>query len=168
MDCSICLEAITKQTGSTTLSCEHAFHFRCIDSWFTKQVFDQLEQTCPCCRNGGCDMDRCSIMELDEEEEYDDESYEEDAASEASDDESMSDIRWERTGPGHWLVISNRELAYEGFRSLFGPLNEFEEEETPVTVAARKIQAIYRGYKVRDTRQTQQAVQGLMSLAILA
>ncbi len=111
-------------------------------------------------------MDRCEIQELDEEE--DDESYEDDeeseAASEASDDDSMSDIRWERTGPGRWLVVSSREVAYEGIRSLFGPLNEFEEEETPVTVAARKIQAIYRGYKVRETHQTQQVVQGLMSL----
>ena len=165
------MDEITKKTGLVTLSCEHSFHFRCIDSWFTKQVWEELDQTCPCCRSKGDEMDRCEIQEFDEEEEEedDDESYEDDEESEAastvSDDDSMSDIRWERTGPGRWFVVSNREVAYESIRNLFGPLNEFEEEETPVTVAARKIQAIYRGYKVRDVQQTQQAARALMSLA---
>jgi hypothetical protein len=170
MDCSICMEAITKATGSTVLSCEHAFHFRCIDSWFTKQVCDDLAQTCPCCRNGGCEMDRCSVIEMEEEEEDeedDDETYagddvESQAATDMPDEEELEDIRWERLGPGRWIITTSYELAMEGFRGLFGPLNELDAvEEDPRSVAARKIQAIFRGTQVRNTHK---AAMGLMRL----
>jgi hypothetical protein len=164
------MEAITKATGSTVLSCEHAFHFRCIDSWFTKQICDDLAQTCPCCRNGGCEMDRCSVMELDEEEEDDDETYadaESETATDMPDEEELEDIRWERLGPGRWVITTSHELAMEGVRNLFGPLNELDAvEQAPVVVdprvvAARKIQAIFRGTQVRNTHK---AAVGLMRL----
>jgi hypothetical protein len=159
MECSICMEAITKATGSTVLSCEHAFHFRCIDSWFTKQVCDDLAQTCPCCRSGGCEMDRCSVMEMEEgdEEEDDDETYAEDdaesqAATDMPDEDELEDIRWERLGPGRWIITTSHEMAMEGVRNLFGPLNELDAvEEDPRSVAARKIQAIFRGTQIRNT-----------------
>ena len=156
MDCSICMEAITKATGSTVLSCEHAFHFRCIDSWFTKQVWDEIAQTCPCCRSAGCETDRCSVQEMDAgEEEDDDETYvdeESQADTNMPDDDELEDIRWERLGPGRWNITTSHEVAMEGFRGLFGPLNElvFEDEKDTQDVAIRKIQAIYRGYKVRE------------------
>ena len=156
MDCAICMEAITKATGSTVLSCEHAFHFRCIDSWFTKQVWDNIAQTCPCCRNGGCEMDRCSVAEMDEEEEEeeDDETYadaESEAATDMPEEDELEDIRWVRLGPGRWMIVQAGEMALEGVRGLFGPLNELEVEEmTPQEVAVRKIQAIFRGKKTRD------------------
>ncbi len=164
------MEAITKATGSTVLSCEHAFHFRCIDSWFTKQICDDLAQTCPCCRNGGCEMDRCSVMELDEEDEEDDETYadaESETATDMPDEEELEDIRWERLGPGRWVITTSHELAMEGVRNLFGPLNELDAvEQAPVVVdprvvAARKIQAIFRGTQVRNTHK---AAVGLMRL----
>lgn len=176
MDCSICMEAITKATGSTVLSCEHAFHFRCIDSWFTKQINDDLEQTCPCCRNGGCDMDRCSVVEMDDEGDEDDEDAtledaESQSAGDADDDfpDDISDLQWQRIGPGQWLIVSGQEVAYEGVRGLFGPLNELDAvEEDPRdavedtrNVAARKIQAIFRG---TQTRNTHVAAVGLMRL----
>lgn len=68
MNCSICFEAITKASGSTTLSCEHTFHFRCIQTWFSKQVDQDFSQSCPCCRDKGTELDRC--LEEEKVEEY--------------------------------------------------------------------------------------------------
>jgi hypothetical protein len=169
MECSICFDAITKATGSTTLSCEHSFHFRCIDEWFTKQLMEDLKQTCPCCRSEGAEMDRCicEMVEEEEEDESEDEDYEED------DEEDVESVgfpdlgsdelfRWERTGPGQWIITSNREMAYESLRCLFGPLNTLEvEQETPAEIAARKIQTIFRGYK---NRKVYQGIRALMAL----
>ena len=153
------MEAITKATGSTVLSCEHTFHFRCIDSWFTKQINDDIAQTCPCCRSNGAEMDRCSVMEMDEvdevDEEDDDETYadaESEAFTDMPDEEELEDIRWERLGPGRWIITTSHELAMEGVRNLFGPMNELDvERETSQEVAARKIQAIFRGHRQRTT-----------------
>lgn len=164
MDCSICFGEITKQTGCTTLSCDHGFHFRCITNWFASQICNDLDQTCPCCRNKGADLDRCSIVEGEdddeEEEEDDDETYvsdEEEDENEGGDDlpEDYGDLHWERIAPGRWLIVTRHEIAYEGFRALFGPLNEPEFVDAPVVDApavdaARKIQAIYRGFKARE------------------
>lgn len=166
------MEAITKQTGSTVLSCEHAFHFRCIDSWFGKQVWDGLDQTCPCCRNVGAGLDRCSVVHEDDEEqeeEEDDETYadaESQAATDMPDEDELDDVRWERLGPGRWMLINSQEMALEGVRGLFGPLNELDAmEEDPRDVAARKIQAIFRANQVRNTHE---AAVGLMRLFIQA
>ena len=175
MDCSICLEAITKQTGSTTLSCEHTFHFRCIESWFAGQIWKDLNQTCPCCRSEGTELDRCKTLadNLEEYEEDDDESYESETASEADEEDRdvdgrvwwdgdiAVDFRWERTGAGQWLITSNRQMAYDSVQALFGPLNQLEVVETPEEVAARKIQAIFRGYQ---DRKVYQGVRSLMRL----
>ena len=71
-NCSICLEDMTKTTGKVILSCQHTFHYRCIDNWFSKQVYDRLAQNCPCCRDEGNHLDRASVMDdSDEESNYD-------------------------------------------------------------------------------------------------
>lgn len=43
-ECPICYEAITKESGVTTLSCSHSYHLKCIAVWILKS------ETCPCCR----------------------------------------------------------------------------------------------------------------------
>ena len=58
MTCSICFEEITKETGSTILSCTHGFHYRCINHWFWKQNHENERETCPCCRSKGKELDR--------------------------------------------------------------------------------------------------------------
>ncbi len=151
--CAICLEDINKSTGQVVLSCEHTFHYRCIDNWFGKQVWEGLPQSCPCCRDAGKHHDRAEVVEVedneDEEEDYEDEG-EEDAASVMTD--FTEDIRWERVGPGRWFVLSNSTVAYESLRSLFGPMNELETEEDHIAAAASKIQALIRGHLVRAHR----------------
>jgi hypothetical protein len=51
-DCSICFEAITAETGQTTLGCGHAYHLRCITGWFYAASTSQQggDVACPCCR----------------------------------------------------------------------------------------------------------------------
>ena len=149
------MDAITKATGSTVLSCEHAFHFRCIDEWFTKQLLDNLHQTCPCCRSEGAELDRCMYEELEEEDD-DDETYADDD-EESQDTNSvldeisfdMHDLLWERGGEGRWIVTSRQELAYQGLRSLFGEMNDLDADPVVLNNAAQKIQAIVRGHQVR-------------------
>lgn len=47
MECSICYEAITAQTGQAALSCSHTFHIACImNSMLIGHTF-----TCPYCRH---------------------------------------------------------------------------------------------------------------------
>ena len=43
-ECSICYDAITQETGVTTLSCSHSYHLKCIAQWIIKH------DHCPCCR----------------------------------------------------------------------------------------------------------------------
>jgi hypothetical protein len=166
MECSICFDDITKQTGSTTLSCDHAFHFRCINNWFVKQFLDDLPQTCPCCRNEGGQLDRAIFDEEDEnntQEEDADEDYEDEESETASDTDSLDDLsfndvmrgnaRWQRIAEGQYVIIlphGMEAMAYEGVRSLFGPLNELDVEEDSRDLAARKIQAIFRGHQLRN------------------
>ena len=42
--CSICYDDVTKETGSTQLSCSHLYHPRCIAQWMISHP------NCPCCR----------------------------------------------------------------------------------------------------------------------
>jgi len=51
-DCSICFEAITAETGKTTLGCGHAYHMGCITGWFYAASTSQQggDVACPCCR----------------------------------------------------------------------------------------------------------------------
>ena len=155
--CSICLEDINKLTGQVILSCQHSFHYRCIDNWFGKQVWDGHEQSCPCCRDAGKHHDRASVHELEEEDEEEEEFVEGEGEGEEDDSvsiiqEPMDEIRWERIGPGRWFVTSNNTVAYESMRSLFGPLNELVVEDDPNRGAILKIQALFRGHLVRRHR----------------
>jgi hypothetical protein len=178
MDCSICFDAITKSTGSVSLSCEHTFHFRCIDEWFTKQILEEQDQTCPCCRSKGTDLDRCNAEVVQEnEEDDDDESYVDDDEEENGDeDDSLHDLaqqvesgvlRFERLASGEWVITNNHELALEGVRALFGPLNDLEGqgEDQGQEQAARKIQAFFRGNQYRNNHMAAMALMRLFQQA---
>lgn len=45
MECSICTDLITAETGQATLACSHTFHLGCIGRWST-----QGATNCPLCR----------------------------------------------------------------------------------------------------------------------
>jgi hypothetical protein len=89
MNCSICLEDITKETGSTTLSCEHTFHLRCIVKWFAEQDMKDMPESCPYCRSEGNHVDRACFKEIyGDEEEEEEESEEEEEDTNFLEDES--------------------------------------------------------------------------------
>ena len=108
-------------------------------------------------------------MEPTDDDDEDDETYadaESETATDMPDEEELEDIRWERLGPGRWIITTSYEMAMEGIRSLFGPLNEFHAvEEDPKEVAARKIQAIFRGTQVRNTHRTAMTLMSLFQQA---
>lgn len=54
LECPICYDAITSETGSTKLSCSHTFHLKCIAIWIIKS------ETCPCCRKEVSDHEKLS------------------------------------------------------------------------------------------------------------
>lgn len=141
MNCSICFEDITKETGNTVLSCDHTFHLRCIIKWFLEQALKDLPETCPCCRSKGNQFDRtCFLDESSEDEEEEDEDYVEEEEDE--DNESLNELadeiqeglyRLERQPSGDWVIQNNEELALDSFRIMFGPLNQLDEiDESPV------------------------------------
>jgi hypothetical protein len=55
-DCSICIEAITAETGKTTLGCGHIYHMGCINGWFYAAAATAASShqggdvACPYCR----------------------------------------------------------------------------------------------------------------------
>lgn len=78
-------------------------------------------------------------------------------------EEELEDIRWERLGPGRWMIVNSHELAMEGLRGLFGPLNELDAVEDPQNVAALKIQTVFRGHRVRNTHRAVMALVRLLT-----
>lgn len=67
MECPICYEAITADTGIVTTSCKHSYHFSCISGWY----INQEKGTCPCCRK---EMSEKEDFPVHEEAESDSES----------------------------------------------------------------------------------------------
>ena len=74
MDCPICYEKITSETGVVTTSCGHSYHFACISSWLAKQEAG----SCPCCRKEMSGTENFpEEAEADSDDESDEEDYEE-------------------------------------------------------------------------------------------
>jgi hypothetical protein len=85
MDCPICFNAITPETGVMTTSCGHSYHFSCIAGWYAK------EETCPCCRAAAKSTE---IMPTDDEDDED----------EDEDDEDEDEVEFTRDSLNAWLV----------------------------------------------------------------
>ena len=71
MECPCCMDPITKETGKTTLSCGHSFHFKCTVQWFHAQIDKEISESCPCCRNKCGDLDGMPFTADEEEEDED-------------------------------------------------------------------------------------------------
>lgn len=52
-DCSICLNAVTAETGQVKLACSHTFHLGCIGRWMTRG-----DENCPMCRKAMSETER--------------------------------------------------------------------------------------------------------------
>ena len=89
MECPICYEAITADTGIVTTSCNHSYHFSCISGWYIKQD----KGTCPCCRK-----------EMNKEEDFSDILYD---GEESQNDE---DSQFEEESQYDEVEFTRREL----------------------------------------------------------
>ena len=108
MECPICFEAITKETGQMTTSCGHTFHFKCINLWYYRQSKDEEgdgKETCPCCRKEPGEFERASVSTDSNYESEDDES------EDMSDDDRGEPVsNWVRIGPRRWVIRRSNGL----------------------------------------------------------
>ena len=84
MDCPICFDAINASTGSTTTSCGHTIHFRCLAHWSIQKIQAAEHQNCPLCRHEMVESERLPepVEDEDEESEYSDDNEEDDSVME--------------------------------------------------------------------------------------
>ena len=105
--CSICLDALTQQTGIYTSSCGHLFHLGCIGRWILKN------ENCPNCRSEFVEKEQIAAEKEEEDSEFD--SEEGDARDDfeyAGGDANLVGVglRWRRTDSGRWQVFTRQEI----------------------------------------------------------
>ena len=100
MDCPICFETISKETGQVTTSCGHSFHFKCLNTWYWQQArSEEAQESCPCCRKTPGEFERASTV---------DESEESDSISGWTNDEhNDTNNEWIQVGPRRWVIPSS-------------------------------------------------------------
>jgi hypothetical protein len=104
MDCPVCYETITKETGQVTTSCGHTFHFKCLNTWYYHQISNEgVQETCPCCRKEPGEFERASVVTATEED------AESETISEPSLPDVDMDIQWVRVGTRRWIIPSSEE-----------------------------------------------------------
>ena len=126
MECSICYEGITKDTGKAELSCSHSFHLKCLSQWFTKN------ESCPCCRHAANATEKMHANDGEEQEEEDSES-ESEVEYESSEEDENLEAAATRERARHHFIIKRATLTkadYEGY-------------------AATRIAALVRGHQSR-------------------
>lgn len=124
MECPVCLESITTDSGKAELSCSHTFHIKCLSTWFAKT------ETCPCCRHEANTMEK--IYKEDEESES--------IADSDYDDRSF----YQRASLEELLKLAAQERA----RHLFAKLKFLNPAYEVELYSVRCIQAFYRNYRI--------------------
>ena len=139
-ECSICFDDINASTGMTTLSCGHTFHFNCVVKWFMNQERD-APSSCALCRK---QMTPTEDLPLLEENDISDEESESDSSSDSSsewssdsDDNTEVDSEVDPTDIQHRVDTLKLRLSNM-------------DESAAKLFAAGKIQAVARGYFVRQ------------------
>lgn len=128
MECSICFNAITSQTGKVELSCSHPFHFSCLTTWFDKQKMTGGCENCPLCRHEANEFEKMPAAIVDQDDD---------------------DDTWEyvdRDSPTPTEVI-----AQERTRERFAKMKFLNPEHEMQLYAANLIKACWRGYQCRIT-----------------
>ena len=161
-ECSICFEAITEATGHAILGCSHQFHLMCVVRWFQEQ---DGPSSCPFCRHEVGLLDNVPIYpEGDDEDNEDGEGSstlsgwtDEEDNDDESDGNSVGSIRriWTRDPVGgQW---EGRWILHRPVVTVWDPTAPTEDEvaEPPeeLTEIATNIQRIWRGHRVRSSRQ---------------
>ena len=129
MDCAVCFEAITAETGHTEMSCTHRFHYTCLTRWFGNQVLKDLAETCPCCRHEANDHEGLP-------EQFDGE-------------ESKSESESSSESESEYEMSIEQAAANERARHHFSTEKAALSEEAFQSYAATRIQAAMRAYPIR-------------------
>jgi hypothetical protein len=141
MECAICFEAITAQTGCTTMACSHSFHFGCLVKWFGSQAEKDIHESCPCCRHEATEHER--LPEEDANEASEQEESDEEESDEESDEESEEDCDAE-----HEEMLELLSIGWFNYRSSkYCP--QTTESLSLEYYAAMRIQAAWRAYLPR-------------------
>ena len=65
MQCAICHDDVTAETGRSVMSCGHVFHIRCLTTWLQKP---DGAANCPCCRKEPTELERLIPVAAESEE----------------------------------------------------------------------------------------------------
>jgi hypothetical protein len=158
-DCCICTDGITKETGHTTMSCGHTFHFRCLTNWFCSQQDTEVSCSCPTCRHEAKDFE-----ELPEDNSHDedcecDECAEEEEEEEEEDDGSEAGEGEEEEENGHEIPYNPAKFKVRIVREIDEDGDEYQttylDGPDPIEEAT-KIQSLFRGFQ--DRRLLRRAV----------
>ena len=154
-DCCICTDAITKETGHTTMSCGHTFHFRCLTNWFCSQQDTEVACSCPSCRHEAKDLEDLPVDNSHDEdcdceecvgegsEAGDDEDGSEDGSQE--DEEEEGEVHPEIPyNPAKFKVRIVIDVDEDGEEYQ----NTYLDGPDPVEEAT-KIQSMFRGFQDR-------------------
>ena len=125
MECPICYDAITAETGVVTTSCGHSYHFACLSGWFMQQA----NGTCPCCRKGMTTTEDFPQSGEETEEESDDENYVYDgdeSEQDEDDDEEEMEVEFKREDLDSFLrARGGRGLTEEMAQSICAEAGDF-------------------------------------------
>jgi hypothetical protein len=100
-ECPICYEAIeVTTTGRVEMSCRHAFHFKCLTTWFSSQE----KGTCPMCRKEASELEDFGAA-VSEDEDDDDEDDEDDEDEELLDPQGGGFIRVARDSMNTLITV---------------------------------------------------------------
>ena len=154
-ECVICYDEITKESGVTTLSCQHSFHLACIAGWIVKY------DTCPCCRkkvNMYEDIKHLNEPAASVIYDQDDDDDLDDMIDDMIHDAVNVDLpvtRWIRTQTGRWIPDTPAPILQlppqiERMSYSFLDANSPSFYPSRLRSAAVRIQAIFRGYTIRN------------------
>ncbi len=153
------MDAITQETGCTTMACNHSFHFCCLVNWFSTQYENEQDSSCPNCRRAPSEKEDLPLEDLEDEEdeededeedyETDDEEYEEDEEDEEEEEEYVPI-------PINFSLLKLTVTAEEGQRQI----TIHPDSKDPHT-SATKFQAVWRGFQARQFLRAARALTDL-------
>ncbi len=123
MDCPICYESISKETGQVTTSCGHTFHFKCLNTWYYRQIQsnDSGQESCPCCRKEPGEFERASLVTESEDDEE----------STTISDITEPALQWIRVGERRWVITRSEEERLQTLAELAANLDKQDSLEIP-------------------------------------
>jgi hypothetical protein len=153
MECSICYENITKETGKAELSCSHSFHLVCLSKWFIKN------ESCPCCRHEANETEKMAPMveeeESDEDEDEDEvEDYAEIIESRERAEHMFRLKRWDMTKAEFEAYAATRISALvrgHQSRQFFFEMKCWKEDERNAKASAEQAEKDFKKAKAAQT-----------------